>query len=114
MLAGKAHQAGLLNKTRFSKAKLHHNEAEMTCLATALELFSEDVHHLVLPNQKHDQEVQKGNWRYERLHHAERKTEEDSHRMVGHLRAEAHVLVLPQPSPRTSRGGKAGLDVVEE
>lgn len=34
--------------------------------------------------------------------------------MVGHLRAEAHVLVLPQPSACSSCGGEAGLDVVEE
>ena len=86
----------------------------MTCLATTLELLREYIHHLVLADQRHNQEVKKADRRYERLHHAESKTEEDGHRVVRHLGAIAHVLILPQPSPSASRGSEAGLDIVEE
>lgn len=96
------------NKTRTKQ------RTRETCLATALKRFCEDIHHLILADERHNQEVEQPDGRYEGLHHAEGKAEQDGHGMVRHLRAEAHVLVLPQPLARASSGRKTRLDVVEE
>ena len=89
-------------------------KTRVTCLATALELFCEDIHHLVLADERHDEEVEQPDGRNKGLHHAEGEAKQDGHGVVRHLRAEAHVLVLPQPLARTSSGREARLDVVEQ
>ena len=92
-----------------------HNLLGTDCyLAAALVALREDIHHLILPDQQHDQEVQQRNGRNQGAHNAESQPQKDSHGVVGDLRPKAPGLLLPQPSSSSSSGGETRLDVVEE